>query len=412
MKKEAGYYTLVDLFTKGFQAITVLCLAKLFSKDDFGYFSILYAFFQLFTSIMIGGVLEHVISKLANHEYPSTESNAILVALKMLAVRLLYLFPMSCVALVIFLYVNRDATSFEYCFWIIVSAIAGTLNGIQNIHIGILTCVGEHRRSIILRAKVIILQCTLGLFIALTAKNIQLYLIALALVPAIFCVRPISKVCVCARGCGEIKFRGAVNYFFFNALLNWMPWYGLTIMVGLFLGEGASAEYSLIMNIVSVMLLVAGGVSQAILPMQISLGLEQLSSKIRKALSIQLVLLVLMAGALISLYYISIDFGLLNENYSGIQFKLLICLISIVISAGYFLSVAMYSLNNRGLELFNISIFALLASILLGIITFNIVMEYFPYVFFSSFFVLRGLVVCVRSGYDWRAIFMLHPKLI
>lgn len=398
LSRTAGYYTVVDFITKAIQAASLLFLANVFTKLEFGSFSILYAVMQFFTALVIGGVVEFatplivVDGKGSNKKIEDVFRETLLLIIS----RLIYSIPIIIFGVLIFLLYGLSAKFSLNLFWLAVCAIAGIVNGAINTYIGILTCYGLHQRSINFRSKIIVAQSLVGIISAYIFYEINYYLVALVLMPFLLCLKSLGKFPLV--NIGELKkyISYAFDYFFLNSILNWIPWYGLTLAVGIFVNSREAADYALIMNFLSVMLLAAGGFSQAFISIQINLN-GYIPRIIKyKVIAMQAIILLVCAALLHGSYLLMLDFGVINDEYTNLDLKLIITLISMVVSSAYFLNVAIYSLRRRGRTLFLISLCSVSIGAISGWICYQFKMTYFPYITFCTFFVARAWLVSVN----------------
>jgi O-antigen/teichoic acid export membrane protein len=406
LTKAAGHYTIVDFSTKAIQAISILILAKTFSKTDFGQFSILFSVLQLASVLVIGGAVESAVPILARKDAEIDElmRQALEKSYSIVRFRMVILIPIAVATATLLALTSSSLVISASWGWLVVYSLAGIASGCANTYIGVLTCAGDHHKSIYFRANLIIGQSIVGVALAMFLGSPNYYGLSILMIPLLLMrsailrnyqnlIKNLSKYQV-----------GAFDYFFINAVINWLPWYGLTLMVGMVLGRESAAEYSLIMNITSVLLIAAGGFSQAFISEQIRSSHLTIGGKIGSVIALQTIILSIIAGLLIFCYRILLNLNFINDGYDHLQERLSVSLLSIVVSSSYFITVAAYSLREKGLTLLNISYCSIFIAIIAGCISYIIDETYFPYVVFSSFFVVRGFLVSYMAGYSWSSV--------
>ena len=400
LSRTAGYYTVVDLITKAIQAGSLLFLANFFSKINFGSFSILYAVMQLFTALIIGGVVEFATPLIDVDRKSSNKEieNLIKKILLLMIARLIYIFPFIIFGIFIFIFYGYSEKLPINVYWLAICIVAGIVNGTINAYIGILTCYGLHQRSITFRSKIIVAQSLIGIISAYIFFDINYYLVGLILVPFLMCAKSISKFPSINIWDSKEFLSNAFDYFFLNSILNWIPWYGLTLAVGIFVNSREAADYALIINFLSVMLLAASGFSQAFISVQIKLNGYIPKVLKYKVIGIQAIMLLICAALLYASYLLMLDFGIITNEYRNLDLKLIITLISIVVSSAYFINISLYSLRRRGRTLFLISLYAVSLGALSGWLCYQIKFTYFPYMAFCTFFIARAWMVSANSN--------------
>jgi len=412
LTKIAGFYTLVDLITKSIQAFIILILAAIFNKSEFGSFAILSAVMQFLSVLVQGGVVEIVTPCLITTVEKSQKiRNAFIFACSIIIKRLLIIFAFS--AIIILFLLTQGMVEFQSIKigWYIIFAIAGILNGIANVYIPILTNAGEHNISIVFRAKLIIIQNIFGLSLALLFYDIKYYAVALILIPILLFGKELIKIRVSKLKLLKYTDNVQINYFLVNSVLNWCPWYGLAFAIGVLLGKDAAAEYALVTNIASVVLITAGGFSQAFTSLQFRSDRSIADQSVGRVIAMQIILLSILTTLILLFYNLLTYYELINQNYRHLHEKILITLFSIVLSSAYFITVSLYSLSNRGLELLIISIISGTIASACAFGGYAINKQLFPYIFFSIFFITRAALVCKNSGYVWRIILVQNKSI-
>lgn len=399
LSRTAGYYTVVDFATKATQAASLLFLANVFSKAEFGSFSILYAVMQFFMALVVGGVVEYATPLLVGDAKNSNKGIEIVLERSFLLItaRMICLIPVISLCVLLLDFYVLEKKYYLDLFWLAVCAVAGVVNGVINAHVGILTCYGLHRKSIFYRSKVMIAQNFAGVVIAYTFHEINYYLAALVLMPFLVIDKSLTRLVQGNIYESKRYISDAFSYFFLNSIINWIPWYGLTLAVGIFLSSRAAADYALIMNFLSVMLLAAGGFSQAFISIQI--GANGYIPKLMKyrVIVLQTVVLFVCATLLYVTYSVMLKLGVIGYEYGDLHERLMLTLCAVIVSSAYFVTVPIYSLRKRGRTLVFISLCAVASGAISGLICYKVDVFYFPYAAFCAFFVVRAWLVSVKS---------------